>query len=109
MVMRLEPSRKYVIAAEYAGKPLETMLLGIEEDGFSIREATGETRMLLVAGRAFRTGKTPEQPFSGPERFAKEQFGAEKVLTRWGMQDYCTFDQLPMIGRWSGQKNILFA
>ena len=105
--LRQHQERSYVLALADA-KPVKNMYYGIDEDGFSFRQA-GE--YLLLGGSSHRTGhpygrkgKTRGACQSAYEHLmheAKQHYPDSKVATRWSAQDCIPHDGIPFIGKYS--------
>lgn len=93
---RMYQSRSYVLALKNAAQ-LEGYYLGVEEDGYSFRNA-GE--YLLFGGGKHRTG---ENAHGGKYRMlrekAKELWPQCTEIASWSAQDCMTMDGIPYIGR----------
>jgi hypothetical protein len=79
------------------------MSINLGEPTISIRPVprADEPPLLLVTGADHKTGQAenPEDPWELLEAFARREFGASEMVSRWSSQDYTSVDGLPLSGR----------
>lgn len=96
--LRLHQERSYVLALSGCDK-INGMYLGIDQDGFSLRQA-GE--FLLFGGGSHRTGENEKGGiYECLMQAAKEYFPNSRVETCWSAQDCMPHDGIPFIGKYS--------
>ncbi|MDQ3764277.1 MAG: FAD-dependent oxidoreductase [Actinomycetota bacterium] len=97
---RLEPNRSYCIAAAVRG-PLPTgMSINAGSPTRSVNTFGG---LLIVGGESHPTGArgVDEQCFQRLADFARGHWDVTKISHRWSAQDPTSYDQLPVIGRYT--------
>ena len=97
---RLEPTRSYCIAAAVRG-PLPT---GMSINaGSPTRSLNTYGDLLIVGGEGHPTGArgVDEQCFGRLADFARRHWDVTQVSHRWSAQDPTSYDQLPVIGRYT--------
>lgn len=96
--LRLHQERSYVLALSGCNK-INGMYLGIDQDGYSLRQA-GE--FLLFGGGSHRTGENEKGgTYEDLTQAAKKYFPQSRVETCWSAQDCMPHDGIPFIGKYS--------
>lgn len=96
--LRQHQERSYVLALLGCPK-INGMYFGIDQDGFSLRQA-GE--FLLFGGGSHRTGENEKGgTYASLIQAAKGYFPQSKVEACWSAQDCMPHDGIPFIGKYS--------
>jgi glycine/D-amino acid oxidase-like deaminating enzyme/nitrite reductase/ring-hydroxylating ferredoxin subunit len=97
---RLDPTRSYCIAARLRGAPPTGMSINA---GSPIRSVNSHGRLLVLSGESHPTGApgTDGDRYQRLESFARQHWDVEAVTHRWSAQDPSSYDQLPVVGRYT--------
>lgn len=94
--LKMHQHRSYVLALENA-PDVKGMFVDQAQNGLSFRSHGG---LLLLGGGGHRTGKTGGG-WAQLEEFARCNYPAARVISRWATQDCMTLDTVPYIGQYS--------
>jgi glycine/D-amino acid oxidase-like deaminating enzyme/nitrite reductase/ring-hydroxylating ferredoxin subunit len=97
---RLEPIRSYCIAAKVRGPLPNGMSINAGSPTRSINTHGG---LLIVGGESHRSGArgVDERCFWRLADFARAYWDVTEISHRWSAQDPTSYDQLPVIGRYT--------
>ncbi|MDQ4103953.1 MAG: FAD-dependent oxidoreductase, partial [Actinomycetota bacterium] len=97
---RLEVTRSYCIAAAVRGSLPPGMSINA---GSPTRSLNSYGDLLIVGGESHPTGArgTDEQSFQRLAGFARKHWDVTEISHRWSAQDPTSYDQLPVIGRYT--------
>ncbi len=104
---RLKPSRSYCIAARIRGAPPQGMSINA---GSPKRSVSVYRDLLILNGESHSTGATTAKPelYQRLEDVARQYWDVQQVTHRWSAQDPSSYDQLPIIGRYTPVSSRLF-
>ncbi|MDQ4012041.1 MAG: FAD-dependent oxidoreductase [Actinomycetota bacterium] len=97
---RLEPTRSYCIAAAVR----DPLPIGMSINaGSPTRSLNTYGDLLIVGGESHPTGArgVDEQCFRRLENFVRRHWEVSEISHRWSAQDPTSYDQLPVIGRYT--------
>ncbi|MGH3916299.1 MAG: FAD-dependent oxidoreductase [Pseudonocardiaceae bacterium] len=97
---RLEPTRSYCIAAQVRGGLPTGMSINA---GSPTRSINTYRDLLIVGGESHPTGTrgVDEERYRRLEDFARTHWDVAAIRHRWSAQDPTSYDQLPVIGRYT--------
>ncbi len=104
---RLEAIRSYCIAAAVRGPLPSGMSINV---GSPIRSVNTYGELLLVGGESHPTGArgVDEQRFGRLADFARRHWDVTEISHRWSAQDPTSYDQLPLIGRYTPVSSAVY-
>jgi glycine/D-amino acid oxidase-like deaminating enzyme/nitrite reductase/ring-hydroxylating ferredoxin subunit len=109
---RSHPERSYVLLARLRGAVPQGMYLSDESTAHSLRSVPSDDgELLMVGGESHKVGQADEaERYAELERWARERFEVEELVTSWSTQDHIPADQLPYVGRlWPFSGRVLTA
>lgn len=109
---RLEASRSYLMAYEYAQEEEDNyMLISNSSAPNTMRfSQTDGVNYLLVGGQGHKVGQSDSEieNYYKIMEFAKNTFNVESPAFRWSAQDYKAVDRIPYIGKLTSKYDNIF-
>ncbi len=101
--LKLYQHRSYVSAYENAAD-IQGMYVDEDKKGMSFRNYNN---LLLIGGGGHRTGKNSGS-WASIDDFSKKYYPGAKIIYQWAAQDCMSLDNIPYIGRYSGNTSEMF-
>lgn len=107
-----EASRSYLLCAKLEDNLAKGNYINVEEPTRTFRtykNSKGE-KYLIAGGQDHKTGKSKNEmeAYKIIEKFAKDNFNINEIISEWSSQDYVSFDNIPYIGRINKKENNIY-
>lgn len=109
---REEASRSYLLCGKLKNKISEGNYISVECPTRTFRTYKDDkgVDILIAGGQDHKTGKCSNEcdNFKAIEKFTKETFGMDQIISDWSTQDYISSDYIPYMGRINNINNNVY-